>query len=176
MTALVIVESSFGNTRAIAEAIREGLATRIDVELVDVTDAPSQIPDTIDLLVVGGPTQAFGMSRPQTRQDAVERGGSLTAPATGIREWIAGLSPDGGRPPVVTFDTRTRYRWVPGSAAAQAAAALAQQGFPSAAARQSFRVDDVAGPLLPGEVDRARRWGQQLGTQVAQHRRLPPGR
>ena len=174
MTALVVVESSFGNTRAVAEAIRDGLATHTETELVDIGDAPSSLPDTVDLLVVGGPTQALGMSRPETRRDAVKRGATQTVPETGLREWIAGLSSDGNRPPVVTFDTRTKHRWVPGSAAAQASVALAEHGFPSAAPRKSFRVDDIAGPLLPGELDRAREWGTLLGDQVAQRRRLHP--
>jgi flavodoxin len=173
MTALVLVESSFGNTRTIAEAIREGLATHTDTELLDIAHAPEVLSDTVDLLVVGGPTHAFGMSRPETREDAIRQG----APAdtrVGVREWIAALQPDGARPPVVTFDTRTKHRWIPGSAASQAAAALAQQGFPSAAPRQSFRVDDVPGPLMPGEVERARAWGEQLGSRLAVHRKLHP--
>jgi hypothetical protein len=174
MTVLVVVESSFGNTRAVAEAIREGLATHTEAQLMDIGDAPSRIPDTVDLLVVGGPTHAFGMSRPETRRDAVQRGAALTVPETGLREWIAGLASEGHHPPVITFDTRTKHRWVPGSAAAQASAALAQQGFPSAGARKSFRVDDIPGPLLPGELERAREWGVQLGDQVALRRRLHP--
>ncbi|MEP6648727.1 MAG: hypothetical protein ABJA74_02285 [Lapillicoccus sp.] len=44
MTALVVVESSFGNTRRIAEAIRDGLAAHVDVTLVAVAAAPAQLP------------------------------------------------------------------------------------------------------------------------------------
>jgi Flavodoxin len=174
MTALIVVESSFGNTRDIAEAIHDGLAQHVDVDLVDVADAPAQIPDSVDLLVVGGPTQAFGMSRSQTREDAVSRGAHPTTTKVGIREWITSLTADGHHPPVVTFDTRTKHRWVPGSAAAQAAAALADHDFPSAAPRESFRVEDIQGPLLPGEVDRAREWGHRLGTEVVDRLRLHP--
>ena len=174
MTALVLVESSFGNTRAIAEAIREGLAMHTDTELLDIAEAPEALSPGVDLLVVGGPTHAFGMSRPETREDAIRQGAPAADTRVGMREWIGAVSPDGPRPPVVTFDTRTRHRWIPGSAASQAAAALAQRGFPSAAPRQSFRVDDVAGPLMPGEVERARTWGEQLGTRLAVHRKLHP--
>jgi flavodoxin len=172
MTALIVVESSFGNTRAVAEAIRDGLTPHVEAEVVAVADAPTQLSDTVELLVVGGPTQAFGMSRPQTRDDAVRQGAPNTQTRVGLREWIAALSDTGARPPVVTFDTRTKHRWVPGSAASQAAAALSERGFPSAAARQSFRVDDVAGPLVPGEVEKARAWGERLGTDVATRQTL----
>jgi flavodoxin len=174
MTALVLVESSFGNTRAIAEAIRDGLAEHTQTELLDITRAPSELRETVDLLVLGGPTHAFGMSRPQTREDAARQGAHPSDTRVGIREWIAGLAPDGHRPPVVTFDTRTKHRWIPGSAASQAAAALAQHGFPSAGARQSFRVDDVAGPLMPGEIERAKTWGDQLGATLETQGRLRP--
>jgi flavodoxin len=167
MTALVVVESSFGNTRAIAEAISEGLGRHTETQLLDVGDAPSRLPETVDLLVVGGPTHAFGMSRPETRRDAVQKGATMTVTETGVREWIAGLSAEGNHPPVVTFDTRTKHRWVPGSAAAKASDALAEHGFPSAAPHTSFRVDGIEGPLLPGELDRAREWGDSLGAEVA---------
>jgi flavodoxin len=174
MTALVLVESSFGNTRTIAEAIREGLAAHTDTELLDIAHAPELLSATVDLLVVGGPTHAFGMSRPETREDAIRQGAPPTDTRVGLREWIAALLPDGPRPPVVAFDTRTKHRWIPGSAASQAAAALAQRGFPSAGPRQSFRVDDVPGPLMTGEVERARAWGEQLGSRLAVHRKLHP--
>lgn len=174
MTALVIVESSFGNTRTIAEAIREGLAAHTDTELLDIAHAPQLLSPAVDLLVVGGPTHAFGMSRPETREDAIRQGAPPADTRVGLREWIASLLPDGPRPPVITFDTRTRHRWIPGSAASQAAAALARHGFPSAAPRQSFRVDDVPGPLMPGEVERARTWGEHLGSRLAVHRKLHP--
>jgi hypothetical protein len=174
VTALIVVESSFGNTRAVAEAVRDGLAEQLETELLDVGDAPARIPDTVDLLVVGGPTHAFGMSRPETRREAVQKGATLTVPETGLREWIAGLSADSNHPPMVTFDTRTKHRWVPGSAAAQASAALAQHGFPTAAPRTSFRVEDIPGPLLPGELERARAWGASLADQLARQHRLHP--
>lgn len=46
--------------------------------------------------------------------------------------------------------------------------ALIQKDFPALGrlvATMSFYVDDMAGPLLPGEVERARAWGQQLAAR-----------
>ncbi len=63
-------ESMFGNTQAIANSIAEGLSSRLNVEVAEVGVAPSSISDDVALLVVGGPTHVFGMSRPRTRQDA----------------------------------------------------------------------------------------------------------
>ena len=70
MRALVVYESMFGNTQTIADAIAGGLAQRMRVDAVEVGSAPATLDDDVTLLVVGGPTHAFGMSRPRTRQDA----------------------------------------------------------------------------------------------------------
>src|SRR6188472_2874693 len=86
MSALVVVESMWGNTRAVAEAVARGLGE--EVEVVEVQDAPTPLPDNVDLLVVGGPTHAFAMSRSTTRHDAVERGARGADEAHGIREWL----------------------------------------------------------------------------------------
>jgi flavodoxin len=54
MRALIVVESVFGNTRAVADAVAEGLATSMRVDVVDV-GVPGTIDAGVDLLVVGGP-------------------------------------------------------------------------------------------------------------------------
>ena len=81
MTSLVVVESSFGNTRAVAEAITEGLGP--GTVLVDVGEAPDDLSG-FDLVVVGGPTHAFGMSRPSTRDDAARQAGHEPGGGPGI--------------------------------------------------------------------------------------------
>lgn len=74
MRAMVVYESMFGNTQLIADAIAEGLSSRAEVERTAVGDAATTIGDDVALLVVGGPTHAFGMSRSATRQSAAEQG------------------------------------------------------------------------------------------------------
>lgn len=90
MTALVVVESMWGNTRAVGDAVRRGLGG--DAVIVDVSDVPSALPEDVDLLVAGGPTHAFSMSRSTTRHDAVERGAGKAHEVTGIREWLAQMA------------------------------------------------------------------------------------
>src|SRR5690242_18801849 len=87
MKALVVYESMFGNTEAVAQAIAEGLRTGLEATVADVSGMPPV--DDADLVVIGGPTHAFGMSRPKTRQDA-QRSGQVRAGAmpAGIREWL----------------------------------------------------------------------------------------
>jgi len=96
MRALVVYESMFGNTEAIAGAIAVGLPEHVDVETVEVGTAPSVIGDDLDLIVVGGPTHAFGMSRPGTRKSAAtQTNRPLVSAGTGLREWFADLEAGG---------------------------------------------------------------------------------
>ncbi len=164
MRALVVVESSFGNTFAIAGAIAEGLGRFMTVDSCDIGDAPGTIEDGVDLVVVGGPTHAFGMSRPGTRQDAARQAGHSTAAKIGVREWLAS-GPTGIRR-VAAFDTRINKRWVPGSAAHGIARRLRKLGATLVADPESFRVVGTPGPLAAGELDRARHWGEQLATTL----------
>jgi flavodoxin len=73
MTVLVVFESMFGNTRAIADAVAEGLARHLPVQQVEVGRAPTVIGGEVELLVVGGPTHAFGLSRSGTRLSAAQQ-------------------------------------------------------------------------------------------------------
>ena len=170
MRALVVFESMFGNTEMIAQSIADGLSTRMPVDVREVSAAPSEIDADELLLVVGGPTHAFGMTRPQTRQDAAKQsGGHLVSEGIGIREWLGGLRPNEPHHPTTAtaFDTRVKTRWaVPGSAARAAVKRLSRLGFRVAAPAQSFYVTGTPGPLLEGERDRARQWGETLAAQV----------
>lgn len=160
--AAVVVESMFGNTRLVAEAIAEGIAGAMEVQVVDVNSTPV-IPG-LDLLVLGGPTHAFGMSRPRTRADALRQGATPTGDAVrrGMREYVSDLGRTSYPTSVATFDTRVRQRGLPGSAAKSARRHLVRAGAHLVRPPESFNVSGVDGPLLPGELDRARRWGKQL--------------
>lgn len=159
MRALVVVESSFGNSCAVAEGLADGLAAGPgDAEVRSVATGPTELAG-FELLVAGGPTHAFGMSRDQTRADAVRQGAPGETSGPGIREWLAGLDPPLGFP-VATFDTRVaRVRHLPGSAARGAARMLRRRGCVLVARPESFFVVDTRGPLVDGELARAREWG-----------------
>ena len=162
MRAWIVVESSFGNTREIAGAVAEGLGRYMTVDVRDVEQAPGTIDDEVDLLVVGGPTHALGMSRPDTRRNAARQAGHPAADV-GVREWLES-GPVGIRQ-VAAFDTRINKAWVPGSAARGIAKLLRRLGGTLVAKPESFRVVGTAGPLAAGELDRARRWGEQLAAE-----------
>jgi hypothetical protein len=165
MRALVVYESLFGNTEQVALAITGGLSEHLDVELLEGTDAPQVITEALDLIVIGGPTHAFSMTRPSTREDAFRQGVSHGSTAVGLREWLEQLGNGPHSAPVATFDTRvSKVRHLPGSAAKGAARLVHKLGYSSAAQAESFYVEGVTGPLLEGELDRAHSWGEQLGS------------
>lgn len=167
MKALVVYESMFGNTEAVARAIADGLATQMDVDLQEVTQAPQQITDLVDLIVVGGPTHAFSLSRPSTRAQALDQGATRGEQNLGLREWLAQLRKGPHSELVAAFDTRVeKVRRLPGSAAKKAAKVAHDLGY-APAGKESFYVADSPGPLMPGELDRAKAWGEQLATEMA---------
>lgn len=166
MKALMVYESMFGNTEKIAHAIAEGLSGEMHVVQHEVGDAPAAITDFLDLIVVGGPTHAFSLSRPGTRADAVKQGAPDQRAATGLREWLGHLHKGPHSELVATFDTRAdKVRHLPGSAARKAERLMHALGY-AVAGHQSFYVSDVQGPLLPGELERARDWGRELGADM----------
>lgn len=174
MTILIVNESMFGNTREIAEAIAEGITKELSrapgvmatphIDVTAVADAPTEIPDDVTLLLVGGPTHAFSMTRESTREDAA-RQGATGETQTGIREWIERVAPRADLP-VITFDTRVHVRMLPGSAAKTASNALRHKGFDKAERGESFWVGGTAGPLSHDEVVRARAWGAALAERL----------
>ncbi|MFG1813516.1 flavodoxin family protein [Kribbella sp. NPDC049174] len=165
--ALIVYESMFGNTERVAAAIRDGLSTVIDTDLVRVDQASGRIPMDARLLVVGGPTHAFSMSRPSTRADAGKQGQVVMPVETGIREWLGALPDCTTKTMSATFDTRiTKVRRLPGSAARSAAKILRRRDFRPMVPPATFFVDDTAGPIDERELARARQWGEELGQEL----------
>ncbi len=168
MKALVIYESVFGNTKEIAKAVADGLASQMSAEAVEVGAAPKTVGDDVDLLVIGGPTHAWGMSRERSRQGAVKDAnqGPVSA-GIGVREWLGAIE-KGSSIAVATFDTRfNKPRWLTGSAARSAEKRLRRLGLRIAAPAESFFVAGSTGPLEDGELERARQWGERLASKVS---------
>jgi hypothetical protein len=172
MRTLIVYESMFGNTAEVAQAVARGLAARgdVEVEVRAVGIAPERVGDDVDLLVVGAPTHAFGLSRPSTRADAAGRGATVEpGPDGGVREWLDRQRPVTGRlhrPLAATFDTRVHRPLLPGSAARAAGRRLRRLGYRVAARPTSFWVRGTAGPLRSGELDRAEEWGAELALRL----------
>jgi hypothetical protein len=178
MRALVVHESLFGNTRHVAEAIARGLRAGpedgavagrgLDVEVAAVTEAPPTIPAGVALLVVGGPTHAFGLSRPSTRRSAGEQGAPHElADGAGMRDWLGALEPSATHLAAAAFDTHMAHPHLPGAASHAEERRLRKLGFTMLAPGESFLVEAVEGPLVAGELERAERFGRQLAGRLA---------
>jgi flavodoxin len=79
---LVVFESMFGNTQVIASSVADGLAPRMQVDLMEVAVAPTALDGDVDPLVgvVGGPTHAAGGRGPErARRWGDELGAALAA-------------------------------------------------------------------------------------------------
>ena len=165
MTALIVVESMFGNTRAIAQHVAVGLDTTTPVDIVDVAGAPHIVPEDVTILIVGAPTHALGMSRSSSRVEAVNQGATAVV-ETGIREWLDALSGLRSDLPAAAFDTRVKRVGLPGSAAKAAARRLRHLGCRLILPPASFWVEGTRGPLVDGELRRAEMWGSEIGRQL----------
>lgn len=166
MNAIVVYESVYGNTRAIAEAIAEGLGGARVLAVKDASGASAGA----DLIVAGGPTHMHGLSTTSSRQMAVKGAhedgkaqhveeGSDQQP--GLREWLHDL-PHGDELHAAAFDTRLdKAPWLTGVAAHGIARRLRHRGY-EVVGTESFLVQESEGPLEEGELERARAWGAEL--------------
>ena len=168
MRAAVVYESMFGNTATIATAVANGLGKAgVKVKVIPVALAGDDLLRDHDLVVIGAPTHALGLSRPSTRADAVLQGAPAEVEARGVREWLADLTDAEPRSVrIATFDTRARaMRHLPGSAARHVAHLLRRRGYDVPPAT-SFYVAATVGPLAHDEESRASDWAADLGHQL----------
>lgn len=168
LAALVVYESFFGNTESVARAIASGLRLEdMAAEAVDVGELHDEDLDAYDLLVVGGPTHAFALSRPQTRRDAAARGGDTSYATRGLREWLSAMPARSGTHLAAAFDTRvSKVRHLPSSASRSAGHILRQRGFRLVDRPTGFLVQDVEGPLELRQMERAISWGRSLAREA----------
>jgi len=164
--ALVVYESVFGDARAIAHAIAEGLSPTVQADVVVAAEAPAEIDADVRLLVVGGPNHALGMPRPSTREGAVKQYGAVIPDTgAGLHEWLETVRLPRDGIAAVAFDTRGSGHKMLSKmdhAARTEEKLLHRAGAQVMAPAEHFFVADTKGPLVEGEEDRARQWGRSL--------------
>jgi hypothetical protein len=172
MRAVVIYESMYGNTHAIADAIGAGLGHAAEVSVVPVHEADAALVRAADLLVVGGPTHVHGMSRVSTRTAAAEAATKPDSGLTmdpdardlGVREWLDSLGDLDMR--AAAFDTRLDApAALTGRASKGIAHKLHDRGCSLIADPESFLVTKET-HLEPDEEAHARRWGASLAAKL----------
>jgi hypothetical protein len=176
MRAVVVYESMYGNTHLVADAIGNGLRTAYQVDVVPVDRADQRLLERADLVVVGGPTHAHGMSHASTREaavaDAHQPDSDLIldpdAEGPGLREWFSALPTMHAK--AAAFDTRVDLPAVlTGRASKGIGRRLRQHGLDLVAEPESFLVTRQ-NHLEPDEATRARQWGRQLAGKPAADR------
>ncbi len=174
MRVLVVYESMYGNTHAIAADIAAGLRETHEVIIVPVAMATADLVAGADLLVVGGPTHMHGLSTAVSRQAArkavakPESGLTLDPDAGGpaLRDWLSGLAAAFDTRLAAAFDTRLAGAPVlTGRASRGIGRVLNRHGYRLIASPESFLVTKL-NTLVDGESSRARRWGETLAASA----------
>ena len=164
MHAIVVYESVWGNTAAIANAIAEGLGP--DVRAYPTDEVPRDELSSADLIVAGAPVFAFGLPTEGIRERILhDEADEVTPPDLShpsLRSWLDALPVGHGRS--AAFETR--IWWSPRGATGSIQKRLTQLGYPPVAKAEKFVVRDKYGPLREGELDRARTWGRELRSSV----------
>ncbi len=167
MKTIVVYESHWGNTAAIARAIAEGIGP--DAQALSTAEATAVALAGADLIVAGAPLLGFSLPTEAMVKSLANSQPGAPAPADiahpAMRAWLAGLphtegAQSGSRGRAAAFETR--IWWSPGSAAKAILGQLTQLGYQPIAKPQRFIVQGRYGPLRAGEVERARQWGAAL--------------
>ena len=138
---LVIYDSTYGNTKMVAETIGEAIKSPVlHASRVNPTDLKG-----LDLLIIGSPTHG-GWYTPEVKR-VLELPGALQ-----------GVS-------VASFDTRVNSKIgaaLFGFAAPRLARNLQKKGARLVTVPEGFFVLDSKGPLAEGELDRAAAWAKSM--------------
>jgi flavodoxin I len=162
MNALVVYDSFFGNTEKIAQAIAKGLESKMDVEIMRVSNVKPERLAGFNLLIVGSPTRKF-------------------SPTPAIGNLLKKFSSNGlAGVRAAAFDTRIAIDDVNsrflnfmvnlfGYAAEPIAKRLEKKGAELVMPPEGFIVVDSEGPLKDGELERAEDWAKQIIKQHAEN-------
>jgi hypothetical protein len=158
MKTIVVYESFWGNTAAIARAIAEGAGA----PALTTSEATPDVVTGSDILIVGAPVLGFTLPSERMRESLVSGQPKAPAPADishpSMRSWLASVPKGNGR--AAAFETR--IWWSPGGSVTAILRVLRTAGYRPIGRGEKFIVEGTYGPLRDGELERARRWGEEL--------------
>jgi flavodoxin len=154
MNTLIVYDSAYGNTEKIARAIAEAITPADEVAARRVAEVNPMELTSLDLLIVGSPTQ----------------GGR---PTRAIQKFLGEIPANALRNVGVTaFDTRFSAQdqgfglrilmRLLGYAAGRIATSLQGKGGVLATPPEGFIVEEKEGPLKQGELERAAGWATSI--------------
>lgn len=144
MKALVVYDSTWGNTEKIATAIAAGIGG--GTRAIRVGSADVKEYEEIDLLVLGSPV--LGGRPTESMQKHIKSIPQVVAKKLSV----------------ATFDTRLTIKFAKifGYASVRMADELKGEGSKLKSTPQGFIVKERSGPLAEGELERATKWGEEL--------------
>jgi flavodoxin I len=152
MKVLIVYDSMYGNTEKVAKSMGSTIAT--DVTVLRASEAHSFDVKSIDVLIVGSPTQAFKPTKPVQTFIKNIPGDAITGMDVAAFDTRMGAS-DIGRG--IGFLVK-----LGGYAAPRIAKALKKKGGTLVAPPEGFFVTGKEGPLKEGELDRAANWAKKI--------------
>lgn len=146
MRAHVVYDSAYGNTKAVADAVVQGLEP-LRAAAVAVADFDPATLSAGDLLVLGSPINGW---RPTPEITEL-----LTQLGNGQLRGIHAAA----------FDTRVRF-FIHGDAARKMTKLLKEAGASIVSDPAPFYVRGTEGPLRSGELEKAANWAKTLATAL----------
>lgn len=163
MKSVVVYESFWGNTAAIARAIADGIG---DALVLTTNQATPDVVADADLLIAGAPVLGFRLPTEQMRDGLPRTERRAPQPPDvghpSMRSWLEHVP--NGHGAGAAFETR--ISWSPGGSVKAIERGLAAAGFATAGPAGKFVVTGRYGPLRDGELERARAWGAELASRV----------
>lgn len=163
--AVVVYESLWNNTAAIARAVAAGIGPGTRVGTTDEISA-AEVADA-DLIVAGAPVLGFRLGGDTIRaaiardEAAAPRPPDLGHPS--LRSWLESMPRGSGR--CAAFETR--IWWSPRGAIGDIERHMTEAGLRRIGRPGKFVVNDKYGPLRSGELERAQTWGRELARSIA---------
>jgi menaquinone-dependent protoporphyrinogen IX oxidase len=159
MRAIVIYDTTHGNTQKIAETITETLRENsIDTDCLNLKEAKKLTPNNYDLIVVGSPTKF----------------GTMTF---AMKAYIGKIKAENwNTKPFAAFDTenpenieQSRIKNKNWSAAEKIAEKLKEKNLRQISPVLKAQVHDWKGPLVEGEIERTKAYASDLAIQLKKH-------
>ncbi len=143
MKTIVIFDSNFGNTKQIADAIAEVFRTLPK----RVNEVSEKDLEEADLIIAGSPINGW-------------------RPSDNMKEFLQKLKPEQlKKSKAAAFDTRVKI-FISGNAAKRISKALEEAGAKIISSPKGFHVTGYEGPLVDGEIERAKKWAKNLEAKM----------
>ena len=164
MKVIVVYESHWGNTAAVARAIADGFGPEARALTTDEAE-PATVAGA-DLVIAGAPVMAFSLPSDRMLATLSTDTKAPTPPDlshASMRDWLDRLPAGHGR----SAQFETGLRWSPGGATGAIERKLERSGFRRLVKPRRFVVKGSYGPLREGELEKAQQWGAELAAAMS---------